>query len=99
MEYERRKDTVIARITGELDHCNAPAVCRDLDRIIRDASVRQLVLDLSGMTFMDSSGIGVILGRYREMRARGGRVAVRGMNRHVEKIFFLSGMNQVIDII
>ena len=51
------------------------------------------------MTFMDSSGIGVILGRYREMRARGGRVAVRSMNPHVEKIFFLSGMNQVIDII
>ena len=99
MEYERRKDTVIARVTGELDHCSAPAVRRELDRLIGDPSVRRLVLDLSGMTFMDSSCIGVILGRYREMRARGGRVAVRSMNPHVEKIFFLSGMNQVIDII
>ncbi len=69
MEYERRKDTVIARVTGELDHCSAPAVRRELDRLIGDPSVRRLVLDLSGMTFMDSSGIGVILGRYREMRA------------------------------
>ena len=70
MEYERRKDTVIARVTGELDHCSAPAVRRELDRLIGDPSVRRLVLDLSGKTFMNSSGIGVILGRYREMRAR-----------------------------
>ena len=99
MEYERKRDTVIARLTGELDHCSAPAVRRDLDQLIGDPTVRNLVLDLKGMTFMDSSGIGVILGRYRQMRARGGRVAVRSMNPHVEKIFFLSGMNQVIDII
>jgi len=99
MEYERRKDTVIAHVTGELDHCSAPAVRRELDRMIADPGVKQLVLDLSGMTFMDSSGIGVILGRYREMRRRGGGVAVRGMNPHVEKIFLLSGMNQVIEII
>lgn len=48
---------------------------------------------------MDSSGIGVILGRYRVMAQRGGVVAVTNMNAHVERIFILSGMNQIIKII
>ena len=48
---------------------------------------------------MDSSGIGVLLGRYREMNLRGGTVAVQHMNPHVEKIFLMSGMRQVIQIL
>lgn len=99
MEYERRGNTVIAQVTGELDHCSAPGVRRELEQIIADPAVRRLVLDLKDMTFMDSSGIGLILGRCREMRQRGGSLAVRGMNPHVEKIFLLSGMNQVIQIL
>ena len=56
-------------------------------------------VDLENMSFMDSSGIGVILGRYREIRQRGGEVAVKNMNPQVEKVFLLSGMNQVIKMI
>ncbi len=99
MEFERKKGTLIAYVTGELDHCSAASVRRELDQMISDPGIRRLVLDVSEMTFMDSSGIGVILGRYRAMAQRGGRVAVRGMNPHVEKIFLLSGMNQVIETI
>ncbi len=99
MEYERQRDTVLAHVTGELDHCSAQRVRRELDRMIADAGVKHLVLDLKEMTFMDSSGIGVILGRYREMNLRGGTVAVKNMNPHVEKIFLMSGMRQVVQIL
>jgi anti-anti-sigma factor len=99
MEYERRRDTVLARVTGELDHCSAQRVRRELDRLIADPGVKHLVLDMRDMTFMDSSGIGVLLGRYREMNLRGGTVAVQHMNPHVEKIFLMSGMRQVIQIL
>jgi len=51
------------------------------------------------MSFMDSSGIGVILGRYRTLASRGGTVSVKNMNAHVERIFILSGMNQIIRIL
>lgn len=97
MDYERRRDAVIVKVTGELDHCNAAGIQRELDDMIADPGVRRLVLDLKGMTFMDSSGIGVILGRYRTLAARGGAVAVKNMNPHVKKIFILSGMNQIIE--
>ena len=99
MEYERRQDTVEARLMGELDHCSAQSVRRELDGLMADPGVKKLVLDLKDMTFMDSSGIGVILGRYRVLNQRGGALSVKNMNRHVKKIFLLSGMNQIIDII
>ena len=99
MEYERRRDTVLAHMTGELDHCSAQRVRRELDRLIADPGVKHLVLDMGNITFMDSSGIGVLLGRYREMSLRGDTVAVQRMNPHVEKIFLMSGMRQVIQII
>ena len=99
MDYERRRDTVAAYVTRELDQCSAQGIRRELDQMIKDPSVKRLVLDLKGMRFMDSSGIGVILGRYRTLSQRGGSVAVKNMNAHVEKIFCLSGMNQIIQII
>ena len=99
MEFERRRDTVTVRIAGELDHCSAQPIRRELDGLISDPGVKKLVLDLKEMPFMDSSGIGVILGRYRFLCRRGGEVAVRNMNPHVKKVFCLSGMNQIIQIL
>ena len=99
MEYERRRDTVVVHLDGELDHCSAQSVKRDLDGLIADQTVKRLILDMQNMSFMDSSGIGVILGRYRMLSQRNGRVSVTNMNPHVEKIFHLSGMNQIIDVI
>ena len=99
MEYERRQDTLVVRLSGELDHCSAPQIRRELDRLIGDRTVRHLVLDLKHMAFMDSSGIALILGRYREMNGRGGTVAVTNMTPQVKRIFLMSGMNQVIPIL
>ncbi|MBE5782685.1 MAG: STAS domain-containing protein [Clostridiales bacterium] len=98
MEHERRRDTLTVYLSGELDHCCAQSIRRELDHLISDSSVRHLVLDMKQMGFMDSSGIGVILGRYRAMHQRGGTVSVKNMNPQVHRIFILSGMQQVIRI-
>ena len=98
MEFERLRDTVTVRITGELDHCSAQTVRRELDGLISDPGVKKLIMDLKDMAFMDSSGIGVMLGRYRTLSQRGGKVAVKNMNPQVKKVFLLSGMDQVIQI-
>lgn len=99
MEHVRRRDTVTACLEGELDHCSAQSIRRELDGLIEEASVKHLILDMKNMSFMDSSGIGVILGRYRTLVSRGGTVSVKNMNAHVERIFILSGMNQIIRIL
>lgn len=67
----RDGDRLIVRIDGELDHFCAQSVRRDLDALLLDRSIRTLILDFSSLTFMDSSGIGVVLGRYRLLRDRG----------------------------
>lgn len=92
----RDGDNVIVRLAGELDHYCAQSVRRELDMLIADRSVRWLVLDFSRLQFMDSSGIGVILGRYRQLRDRGGQVVVVNMNSHIARIFHMSGMDRVI---
>ena len=92
----REGDRVIVGLAGELDHCCAQRVRRELDALIADPAVRWLILDFSALQFMDSSGIGVILGRYRLLRDRGGQVAVTRMNAHVARIFHMSGMDRVI---
>ena len=66
----RDGDRLIVRIDGELDHFCAQSVRRDLDALLLDRSIRTLILDFSSLTFMDSSGIGVVLGRYRLLRGR-----------------------------
>lgn len=92
------REPVTVVIGGELDHCNAPQIRRQLDDLLMDESVVHVVLDLENLTFMDSSGIGVLLGRLRTLNARGGSLSVKGMRPSVEKLFRLSGLDRVIGI-
>lgn len=92
----RDGDSVIVRLAGELDHYCAQSVRRELDSLITDRTVRWLILDFSRLQFMDSSGIGVILGRYRQLRDRGGQLGVIHMTPHIQRIFHMSGMDRVI---
>lgn len=96
LQSYRDGSRLVVRLAGELDHYCAQSVRRELDRLISDQSIRWLILDFSVLQFMDSSGIGVILGRYRQMRDRGGQVGVIHMSEHIARIFHMSGMDRVI---
>ena len=69
-----------------------------LDELLEDQTVTHLVLDLENLTFMDSSGIGMLLGRLRALQARGGSLSVKHMQPPVEKLFRLSGLDRVIGV-
>lgn len=84
-----------AKISGELDHHAAQKARKELDGLLSE-DVRELELDLSGLTFMDSSGIGVILGRYKAVAERGGTVRVVGVSEPVDKLLRMSGLYNVI---
>lgn len=99
MRMERDGKTVTVYMEGELDHCGAQAIRRILDGVIQDRDVKNMILDMEDIAFMDSSGIGVILGRYRQLQMRGGKLAVKNMNAQVTKVFRLSGMQQIIEIV
>ncbi len=98
LNHAKQRDKLTVALSGELDHYSAINIRRDLDELISDPSVRHLMLDMADLRFMDSSGIGVILGRYRILAARGGSVWVRNMNPQISRIFQLSGMAQIIHV-
>ena len=81
---------------GEIDHCSAGAYREMIEDAITDLSVRELRLDLSQVTFMDSSGVGMLIGRYRTMAQRGGSVVAMGMNAQMERLFRFAGLHRII---
>lgn len=99
MQMEKQNQTLIVYLEGELDHCSAQGIRRLLDGCIKDSEIKNMVLDMQELSFMDSSGIGVILGRYKQIKDKGGRMMVRNMNRQVERVFRLSGMSQIIETV
>ncbi|MBR3873306.1 MAG: anti-sigma factor antagonist [Clostridia bacterium] len=92
------REALTVTIAGELDHCAAPQIRRLLDDVLADPTVTRLTLDLENLTFMDSSGIGVLLGRLRTLQDRGGSMSVKNMQPPVDRLFRLSGLDRVISI-
>ncbi len=94
--HEKKRGELVVRLTGELDHAVAERIRRELDQMIDDPKVKRLVFDLRGLSFMDSSGIGMILGRYKLMVKRGGTVAIKCDKGHIDRIFEMAGIYQLV---
>ena len=88
--------TLVAKITGEIDHHSARWLRMDIDTAIQDKEPKTLLLDFSGVSFMDSSGVGLVMGRYKNMRERGGRVSLVNMPEYIEKVMNLAGMDKLL---
>ncbi len=93
---ERDGSTLTLHISEELDHHMAVQVSRMVDTQIDKGNLKSLIFDFSGMTFMDSSGIGMVLGRYRKMNFLGGQTYVTGIGDGVDRIFSMSGLYRLI---
>ena len=94
----REGNELTVRIRGEIDHHNAVMIRRDIDSEIYSVRPVRLVFDLSGVDFMDSSGLGLILGRYASVREVGGELVVRNPNKSVMKILKLAGAERILKI-
>lgn len=96
-EYEKARGTLTIRLKTELDH-NAGVQLREaVDRLLADRQIRRLVLDLEGLKFMDSSGIGFIIGRYKLMARRGGSVLIKNADRRMDRLFQMAGLYQLVE--
>lgn len=87
---------LFAKLTGELDHHSSEDVRQAVDASFERSNCKYVVFDFSGVTFMDSSGIGVIIGRYKNAEKRGGQLAVTGMNGVMQRIFKISGLEKIV---
>ena len=93
---DARRETIMVQIEGELDHCSAGRVRATLDALIADPHVKRLVVDLTKLTFMDSSGLAVVLHLYRTCARSGREFAVRGTPPQPMRVFEAAGLPQVM---
>lgn len=88
-----------AKISGDLDHHTAKYIRSDIDKSIRENNPKTLVLDFSAVTFMDSSGIGLVMGRYKIMTELSGEVLVANTPSYIRKVMTLAGLDKLCRII
>lgn len=96
LEFENIDDKLVVHMSGELDHHSAEDVRNKIDDRLERNNILKLIMDFHSVTFMDSSGIGVVLGRYRKLNVQNGDIAVIRVENPVNKVFELSGMYKII---
>ena len=96
--YEIKNSNLEIKLDGEIDHHSAINVRSDIDELIFEIRPKKLILDLSSISFMDSSGLGLIMGRYSLIKEFGGTLLLRSPTVAVMKILSLAGMEKMIKI-
>ena len=96
--YEERGEDLIVRIKGEIDHHSAVLVRTVIEEEIVIRRPKQVLLELSAVDFMDSSGLGLIMGRYALIKQFGGTLSVLNPSSAVVKIMKLAGMERMVPI-
>ena len=91
-------EELLVVLKGEIDHHSAVWVRTEIDEKIMRYRPSRTVMDLSGISFMDSSGIGLIMGRHTRMQAVGGLLVVREPNERIMKIFELAGLTGIVSV-
>ena len=89
--------TLYAVIAGEIDHHSAKSIRDTIDAAMISTSPDALVMDLSGITFMDSSGLGLVLGRYTKATDSGIAFSLMGAGERCARMFDLAGLDRIID--
>ena len=90
--------TLTVWLTGELDHHAARTMREQIDAAVERSSAKTLRLDFSGVGFMDSSGIGLLIGRYRQMKLLGGEMRIVSSDKAVSKMLTVSGIRKLVRV-
>jgi len=93
-----KNESLIVKISGDLDLVLAKDFRETVDKILLDRSLKNLILDVSEVNFIDSSGLGAILGRYKIIQQQGGKMSIWGPKPSVYRILDLSGILKIIPV-
>ncbi len=90
---------ITAYLVGEIDHHSAKRMREEIDHAIESACPSLLILDFTQVTFMDSSGIGLVMGRYKTLTLSGGQsMEVRGVSSQTARVMKLAGLDRLAKI-
>ena len=97
-EISLTETIITARLDGEIDHHTAKDIREKIDSQIENSDCKTLVIDFSDVSFMDSSGIGLIMGRYKLMKQRQGEVKIKNPSPNTVRVLKLAGMDRLAKI-
>ncbi len=97
IEFEMTDDILIANLDGELDHHTSAVIREEIDKTVDAFHSKHLIFNFEKVTFMDSSGIGVIMGRYNKILQLGGRLVITGCNEYIDRILDMAGIYTIAD--
>lgn len=95
--YEVRGENLTIILPKELDHHNAKVLTQQSDWYIVSRNIKNIIFDFKETQFMDSSGVGVIMGRYKLVRARGGEITGIHIGRSIDRILTISGLYKLVN--
>lgn len=98
LEMKEQDGALEIILKGEIDHHSAVRIRSDIDAYISQNRPTRTVMDLSGIEFMDSSGLGLIMGRYALMQSIGGDLKIKNPNERIVRIFKLAGLERIVDV-
>ena len=98
-KYIKEDKLLILEMTEEIDHHVAEKIRRKADDEITRYMPRKVILDFNNVTFMDSAGIGIVLGRYKIINMLGGTLEMKNVNTSIKKIFDMSGVTKICPIV
>ena len=98
IEYLKENRTLILKIDGEIDHHSCEQIKKEADYEIQKNAPKKLVFDFKNVKFMDSSGIGLLIGRYKYLLRIGGRTEIVNVNKEIKRILDMSGIFKIIPI-
>ncbi len=91
-------NTLYVSLNGDIDHHSAKYIREDIDKELYKYQPRTMIIDLSSVEFMDSSGLGLILGRYTKINMLGGILKIANPNEKVEEMLKFAGTDKLIPI-
>lgn len=98
MEYAVQNAVLTIKLPEELDHVAADAIRKETEKVMGKTFIRGIIFDFEDTLFMDSSGIGLIMGRYRALGLRGGCIQAVHVSKYMERMLRISGVHKYIHI-
>ena len=96
VNFVERNGNLVVKIRGEIDHHSAQGIKQAVMDEFARAAARNIVFDFAHVSFMDSSGIGMVIGRYKELSKLGGRVFAINIGADIGRIFEISGLKRIV---
>ena len=91
-----KKRLIVMRVGGEIDHHSARVIRDKLEKEIKRSGAINIALDFGRVSFMDSAGIGMIIGRYKTVKALGGNVIVFDVPEQLQRLFKMAGLDKLV---